>query len=236
MLFFTKIKYGTRFGRMSYSRVETRLLGSGFETNFFDYDLDHKFPNYNMRSDCITSCLRRNYSCPADKFVFQQYLLREEYVAHKGNTKMNLCNSSISTKYLNLLRTEYQCLQECRKDCKFTHFITNNEFDDKQATSYTVHLIVSHNNLPDILIKHLPEITFNAFVCNFGGLLGLWLGLSVFAIFTEFRDICIKLFRNLNFCSNLYQFNIFNQITKYNMSRQKLFKKSKTLESIRIRN
>ena len=53
---------------------------------------------------------------------------------------------------------------------------------------------MKHSSFPDILITHLPEITFNAFVCNFGGLLGLWLGLSVFTIFSEFRDICIKLF------------------------------------------
>ena len=36
---------------LHYSRVETQLLDSGFDTNCFDYDLDHKFANYKMRSD-----------------------------------------------------------------------------------------------------------------------------------------------------------------------------------------
>ena len=172
---FTKIKYGNKFVRISYSRVETRLLGSGFDTNCFDYDLDHKFPNYNMRSDCITSCLRRNYSCPDDKLVIPQYLLRREFIAHNANIKMNLCKLNISPKDVNnLMRNEFQCLQECKKDCKFTRFITNSEFDDNHPkSSIYIELIVSHNQLPDTLITHLPETTFNAFVYNFGGLLGL---------------------------------------------------------------
>ena len=37
--------------------------------------------------------------------------------------------------------------------------------------------------MPDIIIKYLPQTTFLSLVCNFGGLLGMWLGLSVLNIF-----------------------------------------------------
>ena len=47
---FIKIEHGT-INTISYSEVQTKLLGSDFDTNCFDYDLDHKFANYNMRSD-----------------------------------------------------------------------------------------------------------------------------------------------------------------------------------------
>ena len=73
--------------------------------------------------------------------------------------------------------------------------------------------MIKHSKIPDVLITHLPEITFNAFVCNFGGLLGLWLGLSVFAIFRGIRDILLKLFdkrqQTFNIC---FKPNIINNI------------------------
>ena len=45
--------------------------------------------------------------------------------------------------------------------------------------------------MPDMVVTHFPSITFIQFVCNFGGLLGMWLGLSVAVIF----DHVIKLAR-----------------------------------------
>jgi hypothetical protein len=42
---------------------------------------------------------------------------------------------------------------------------------------------ISHNRLPDQEIRHMPEITFVSFLSSFGGLAGMWLGLSVFALY-----------------------------------------------------
>jgi hypothetical protein len=44
----------------------------------------------------------------------------------------------------------------------------------------------THNQLPDQLIKHMPEMEFITFIGNFGGLLGLWLGFSIYAIIKLF--------------------------------------------------
>ena len=35
--------------KFEYSVINARLLGSGFDINCFDYDLDHKFANYKIR-------------------------------------------------------------------------------------------------------------------------------------------------------------------------------------------
>ena len=48
-------------------------------------------------------------------------------------------------------------------------------------------LYIEHNNMPDLLITAIPEITFISFVCNFGGLIGMWLGISILVIF---KDVC----------------------------------------------
>ncbi len=105
-----------------------------------------------------------------------------------------------------------------------TEFTAQGDARRNQATS------IKHNKIPDILITHLPEITFNAFVCNFGGLLGLWLGLSVFAIFSEFRDICIAIFGK----RQLIVYNYHNFVTNFNkfvnINKRKMFKTSRSIK------
>ena len=219
---FINIKMGS-MNSVQYSRVETRLLGSGFDTNCFDYDLDHKFANYNMRSDYIASCLRKSSICVRDNFFKNNNLLRKQYFSsNHQNILAKVCNErhNIFVKK----NSEMKCQAKCRKDCRFTYFLHTYE-NHEQTRSKAGWIVISHNSLPDILITHLLEITFNAFVYNFGGLLGLWLGLSVFAIFSEFRDICIKLFDKRQQIISFHK-NIFNN-NKIQIYGRKLFKRIK---------
>src|SRR5437868_13850491 len=41
----------------SYSQINTELQGYGYDTNCFDYDIDYKFQNFDMRYDCILNCV-----------------------------------------------------------------------------------------------------------------------------------------------------------------------------------
>ena len=54
-------------------------------------------------------------------------------------------------------------------------------------------ITIQHNRLPDLFISYVPETTFITFIGNFGGLLGMWLGISVITIF---HDV-FNLFKNL---------------------------------------
>ena len=54
-------------------------------------------------------------------------------------------------------------------------------------------ITIQHNRLPDLFVSYIPETTFVSFVGNFGGLLGMWLGISVISIF----DDVFNLFNNL---------------------------------------
>ena len=85
MLLENRFSYG-----LYYSRVETRLLGSGFDTNCFNYNLDHKFANYNMRSDCIASCFQSRFlaQCKSHQFNPFQYLQRKELFEHDNLKKI----------------------------------------------------------------------------------------------------------------------------------------------------
>ena len=81
------------------------------------------------------------------------------------------------------------CLNICRKDYEFRSY----DYQSKMVISMNeknpdkLELYIEHNNMPDLLITAIPEITFISFVCNFGGLIGMWLGISILVIF---KDVC----------------------------------------------
>ena len=74
----------------------------------------------------------------------------------------------------------------CKAECNSKYYkIEIEKRDRKEVGDFTIY----HGEYPDILIEHIPEITLIEFFCNFGGLLGMWLGLSLFGIL---NDIVIK--------------------------------------------
>ena len=228
---FFEFLYGShKFFR--FSKVETRLLGSGFDTNCFEYDLDHKFANYNMRSDCITTCLMGRLTCEGKQYFISQYPMRKEYYLTRENIKPIFPYCTNLQDDLNFDQAEAECILECRKDCKFNYYLTSlDEIHSRHLHPPYALLTVTHNSLPDILIQYLPEITLNAFICNFGGLLGLWLGLSILSIFNEFSRIFHKLIGSSpQFINNYYNQFILSSV---NASSPPVFSRTTQLNRIR---
>ena len=52
---------------------------------------------------------------------------------------------------------------------------------------------ILHSEFPGIIVKHIPEMSLIGLICNIGGLLGLWLGLSLFGIFTDIFHLYTKI-------------------------------------------
>ena len=65
---------------IKYTQITTELLESPYETNCFKYDLNYKFANFNMRSDCMTSCIHDyiHENCHDDTIIPLFTLLRVE--------------------------------------------------------------------------------------------------------------------------------------------------------------
>ena len=134
-------------------------------------------------SPSIASCFRTKFSnslyCQPDQFNPIRYLQRKELFENDNLKKAKFCR--IPSKYYGR-NEEFKCFTECPKDCKFDYFMWDDIKQDyttpidvgKSCTA----IDIEHNRLPDIIIIHYPEITFIGFISNFGGLLGLWLGLS----------------------------------------------------------
>ena len=151
-----------------FSQVNTELLGEGFETDCFEYDLDYKFANFNMRSDCITECVRNLYEQTEEHGYcnFSNYPVRTELLDQERNFKK--CDSEepfyndIDEVFTDL---EHKCNKRCQMDCNFRYYLLHHkETRSGFQAIYTKILIwIDHNSLPDILIKYLPQTIFISF-------------------------------------------------------------------------
>ena len=80
-----------------------------------------------------------------------------------------------------------RCLSECTNRC-YNYEIKRESPNISQESVWkkVIFVRITHNHLPDQINEHIPETTFVTFASNFGGLLGMWLGLSAMALFEHF--------------------------------------------------
>ena len=164
------------------------MLGNGYDTNCYEYDLDYKYGNFNMKSDCITHCFYGYIMKKCDyghEIPGSTFLLREEALKYMNGTiglKKECYEDSAHSAYA-------ECSVLCRPDCNFTYYVYENAarqwetWDIPKIDEFYFNL--NHNSNPDIVIKYLPQTTFLSFVCSFGGLLGMWLGFSFLTFLDE---------------------------------------------------
>ena len=170
-----------------YSQIKTELLDKRYDTACFNYDIDYKHANFNMRSDCITHCYQRKmnkqvYHSSVKSFAPSQYLHRADAFDQVPNNFTDhpyLENQDIKSKI------KLECLDECPKDCKLNYYSMDVDKYKKLNETEKFEFYLEHDNMPDISITHIPEFSFISLVCNLGGLIGMWLGISILVIFDE---------------------------------------------------
>ena len=114
-----------------------------------------------MRSDCLMECLEKKIGCPKDQLVISSYLMTKDYFQYNKQFSTDQCSR---VKDVYEFSNEFECLQVCRKDCMFTYFETKVETRHRGSARIPYEVEIRPSILPVILITHLPEITFNAFV------------------------------------------------------------------------
>ena len=186
---FRKIKLGVK-NSISYKENQARLLPFPYKTDCRWYELSDR-PDAQMRSDCIQQCTNEAMlkQFPLNQCIFtatNYNLMRENKLGQFAN--LSLCNYPRFTqetlqngiKMLHLF--DHKCRVKCRHSCivKYYDFSVGVskvhsliQSDDQFA------VFVQHYRLPDELVEHKPQMTWIELVSSFGGLLGMWLGLSV---------------------------------------------------------
>ena len=160
--------------------------------NFFDFvDVEsgincHYYNEEYLRSNCIDICILKKLQ---DKFGRQasqtEFLFRKYYSKQLGDFNKTLYKILVSANVIDQFKPE--CMQKCKQDCSLENYVFDSSIGRDQMIKYELErrasVIIRHKQIPDIYIKHIPETTFISFISNFGGLLGMWLGISVIMIF-----------------------------------------------------
>ena len=76
---------------------------------------------------------------------------------------------------------KYDCENFCKLECNENNY--HIDIERFERSSLDNEFLIRHSEFPDIFVQFIPEMNLISFICNFGGLLGMWLGLTLFGIF-----------------------------------------------------
>ena len=157
-----------RFIKLTYNRWETHLLGEGYQTNCSDYNMDNK----RMRSDCVKHCIQQKLrkfsdcnetnSCETCLFLTTTLWTKNDL---KTENFTNICNNFVKMNYSSV-STESKCQNECRPKCEDHYYIYEIKMVSDFETPNTTVITIQHNQLPDQITRHIPEMTDIQFVSN----------------------------------------------------------------------
>ena len=145
-----------------------------------------------LRSDCIAICVLKKIQHKNGHY----FAMKSEFLFM--NRYKNLLRDFNRTLYKNPDRIEPssefkpECMKQCKQDCSFEYYVYDITFGSEKEPNFYYkgsNIHIYHKLIPDIYIKHIPETTFISFISNFGGLLGMWLGISVILIFENIFNL-----------------------------------------------
>ena len=154
-----------------------------------------------MRSDCIANCIQNqlneeNYDIgfPSSLYVLRKNYLEQDDIREKLAKSKKFDNDFLNSPLYGKINN--MCYHNCRPDCVYNYYsfeIKNTKNQDNfqsHKLDYRILTIqLNHGGLPDVVIKYIPQTTFLSLVCNFGGLLGMWLGLSMLNVLDSLVSI-----------------------------------------------
>ena len=198
---FFELKMGYEYS-MAFNRMKIKYLEPPYETNCVNYNLD-SINGYQMNIECLQHCIEQTMHkvcspCKGTKFhqccfitksnVWPINWINKYNYGHLEYCKHERCFWTKRNSVMN------KCKLQCQKECVSRYYIVN----ERSSTNLTTHrnwdkstvIFIYDNKIPDQATEHTPDMTFIDFFGTFGGTVGIWLGLSVIALF----DYLIKHF------------------------------------------
>ena len=165
---------------------------------------------FKSQSDCIFDCQKRYYSfdCIAEFYYDQEFPIRSEQLpSQSSNTTCDWPGLS----NLHYYEMREKCMAQCPDECGHVYYLL--QFKEKKlfklmiSTSNSINVYLIQSNFPTIIIKQLPEMSLISLLCNIGGLLGMWLGVSLLSTFNNLYNTSKNIFWKLISKINFYNFH-----------------------------
>ena len=142
-----------------------------------------------MRSNCIKHCIQQKFD-DCKKLIGNDIkeclyergtLWTMDDFYHSQNVKP--CQYDNDYCYAGIFKFKSKCQSNCDMKCvnRYYNYEVKTSINYEKIQNFT-YIYINHNQMPDQITEHIPEMTFIQFASNFGGLLGMWMGLSFLAI------------------------------------------------------
>ena len=215
------------------------LLGKGSLYNIFYSKLeDIRLNNYDNcidrgdienDNDTRTYCLDKCFMDSLSSECFALFARNRQHSLRRYQLPSSLNNCYNLTNYEDDV---LQCYIKCKEDCYQAHYFVKVEIKQKPDGISTVNdafrIVLQSNSRPNKLIEHFAELTFLALICDFGGLIGMYLGISLQSVTCDIWEMAKKMCVNSkcvqiinNKYNNLNQRNL--SINIYNIAQKHLY-------------
>ena len=181
-----------------YSKLEDIRLES-----YDDCEDRGDIDNYNItRDNCLDQCMLSfmGFEC------FKIYILLNKRISLRRDQlpdRINLNPENLRNcpEFFSTVENSKFCYLKCKEDCYQAHYFVDVEeyrtyFDPISRTNRYTTFDLYPNSRPNIIIEHFAETTFISLFCNFGGLIGMYLGISIqsvsYDIWQLIKNIFIK--------------------------------------------
>ena len=198
----------------SFSKINVDRYYSETNSNCKDYNIKkyHK-----LRSDCIATCILKKLG--ENVAYYTQSISSLLRIDHFNDIEKPTYNYTNYYSYNRITDITQECHRIFKQNCKYSYYLYDismirkfYEFTNEHDKMATVTL--QHNRLPDLFVRHIPETTFISFVGNFGGLLGMWLGVNAWIMFDTFYMLTHKIIKAIG-KKDIQQNKIFIQRNNY---------------------